>query len=185
MPDDHEKDCFPPSVRINSFFHSSIFPGHPLCVHITFDGSPQCLPFTTSKPSLRLLPSGNVPSRIYATNFLYYHEFNSVLHTMVGSTPSNVFVTRPKLYAHRASPYTRDLDAAGYDLLQGLALACNFEIYRYSLPPAHMPFLFSCIYTISSPWPRTSPHEVNHHYIYSIPIYNSFYIPPVLFLSNF
>ena len=60
-----------------------------------------------------------------------------------------------------------------------LGLACNFETYRYSLPPAHMPLLFSCIYTIPcSVWPRTPPHEVNHHhYICFIPpIYNSFYI---------
>lgn len=58
-------------------------------------------------------PHGMSLSRIYTMRFLYYYEFD--LATMVGSTPSNVFVTRPKPYAHCVSAYTRDLDAAGYD----------------------------------------------------------------------
>ena len=38
-------------------------------------------------------PHGMSPSHIYTMRFLYYYEFD--LATMVGSTPSNVFVTRP------------------------------------------------------------------------------------------
>jgi len=91
----------------------------------------------------------------------------SPLRIMVGSTPSNVFATCLRLCAYCISLYTRDLDVAGYDFPR--ALACNFDTYRYSLLPAHMPFIFCCTYTISLLWPRTSPHEDNHHYIRFIP----------------
>jgi len=102
---------------------------------------------------------------------------------MVGSTPSNVFViarncTRITLLYTRAALMWLDMISLG-----NWALACNFETYRYFLPSAHMPFLLSCIYTISSLlWPRTPPHEVNHHYIYFIFVYNSLSISRLFFL---
>jgi len=66
-------------------------------------------------------------SHLY-TEVLYYYEFGLALLTMVGSTPSNVFATPPKLRAHCISLDTRDLDAAGYDLPRDRALACNLKL---------------------------------------------------------
>jgi len=62
-------------------------------------------------------------------------SFISLLHhTMVGSTPSNVFTTCPKLCAYcirctRATWMRLVMISLGHR-----ALACNFDIYRYSLP---------------------------------------------------
>jgi hypothetical protein len=151
------------------------------------DGSLQRLPFTTLKIILTSTTPWNVPSRIYTPRFMCtITGLILLLHPMVGSIPSNVFVTypnRPRI----AIRYTRATwMRLAMIFLGNLGLACNFETYRYSLPPAHMPLLFSCIYTTSpSLWPRTSPREVNHHHICFIPIYNSSYISldPFFFLS--
>jgi len=45
-----------------------------------------------------------------------HRGFCSTTSPMVGSTPSISFAASPKLAAHCISLYTRDLDAAGYDL---------------------------------------------------------------------
>jgi len=114
----------------------------------------------------------------------------SLLRPMVGSTPSNDFV----LYAHCTSLHThtrmtRMRLATIY--LGNLGLACNFETYRYSLPPAHMPLLFLVYIQFLLHF------GLGHHHLMkstitasaSSPIYNSFYISldsffsPSLYLS--
>jgi hypothetical protein len=122
-------------------------------------------------------PHGMTPLASMHRGFCTITGLISLLRTMVGSTPSNVFSST------RIAPrYTRmTWMRLAMIYLGNLGLACNFETYRYSLQPAHMPLLFSCIYTTSSPLrSRTSPHEVNHHYICFIP-----HIQLILHLSRF
>lgn len=108
-------------------------------------------------------------------------SFISLRHIMVGSTPSNVFViarncTRIALLYTRATWMWLDMISLG-----NWALACNFETYRYFLPSAHMPFLLSCIYTISLLWPGTSSQPSLHPLHFHIQLI--LHLSTVIFLS--
>jgi len=169
-PDDRGTEYLPPSICVNSFIRSPIdIPRSPsMRPHYAswINGSQQRLPFTTSKSLLRLLPSWNVSSHLYA-RFLYHHEFDLVTAFHGWFNPLPMFLPLARNRARSTFRYTRATWMRLVMISLGQrVLACNFETYRYSLPLLTCRSFSACTYTISSSlWPRTTPHEVNHHYI--------------------
>jgi hypothetical protein len=179
-PDDQETGV--PSVIGSGKFILSLAYQYSLATlyapHVTSDGSLQCLPSRPQNHHYVYSPHGMSPIQC---GFCIITSSISLPHTMVGSTPSNVFVPRPKLYARYGSLYTRDLNPAGYDfprdwhwLVTSKPIVIPYHLLTCrSFPPVYIQLLHFGL----------GHHEVNHHYIYSIPHIQFILHPSRLFFS--
>jgi len=135
-----------PSVRfsVNSFFRSPV--ETPCSLYASTLRLTDRSNATLSRPLKTILTSTTLmecpPLASIHRGFCTITSSISLRHTMVFVIARNC--TRIALLYTRATWIWLDMISLG-----NRALACNFETYRYFLPSAHMPFILSCIYTIS------------------------------------